>query len=147
LARGTLLNVGCGAQPYRWLLPEGVKYIGMDIVDAKERCGYTQPDTLYYSGNVWPIESRSVDFVLSTETLEHVIEPASFLAEAYRCLRPGGRLLLTVPFAARPAGIALRVLRCLGLDGGYFRERALLLESNLMMIGEKKDRETFTYFR
>lgn len=101
LARGTVLDAGCGAQPYRWLLPEGVKYIGMDIVDAREKFGYAQPDTLYYSGHVWPIESSSVDFVLSTETLEHVIEPASFLAEAYRCLRPGGRLLLTVPFAAR----------------------------------------------
>ena len=27
--------------------------------------------------------------------------PARFLAEAFRCLKPGGRLLLTVPFAAR----------------------------------------------
>jgi SAM-dependent methyltransferase len=100
-ARGTVLDAGCGAQPFRWLLPEGVKYIGIDIVDAKEKFGYTQPDTLYYDGKVWPIESTSVDFVLSTETLEHVIEPASFLAEAHRCLKPGGRLLLTVPFAAR----------------------------------------------
>ena len=33
--------------------------------------------------------------------MEHVPEPAGFLAEASRCLRPGGRLLLTVPFAAR----------------------------------------------
>jgi SAM-dependent methyltransferase len=39
--------------------------------------------------------------VLSTETLEHVAEPQDFLDEAFRCLRPGGRLLLTVPFAAR----------------------------------------------
>jgi len=33
---------------------------------------------------------------LPTETLEHVKEPDRFLDEAYRCLRGGGRLILTV---------------------------------------------------
>jgi SAM-dependent methyltransferase len=33
--------------------------------------------------------------------MEHVPDPPAFLAEAARCLRPGGRLVLTVPFAAR----------------------------------------------
>ena len=28
-------------------------------------------------------------------------DPAAFLAEAFRCLTPGGRMVLTVPFAAR----------------------------------------------
>ncbi len=41
------------------------------------------------------------DTVLCTETLEHVLDPPGFLAEAKRSLRPGGRLILTVPFAAR----------------------------------------------
>ncbi len=39
--------------------------------------------------------------MLCTETLEHVLDPLGFLAEAKRSLRPGGRLILTVPFAAR----------------------------------------------
>ena len=43
----------------------------------------------------------SVENVLATETLEHVSRPVRFLAEARRCLSPGGRLMLTVPFAAR----------------------------------------------
>jgi SAM-dependent methyltransferase len=38
---------------------------------------------------------------LCTETLEHIPDPLVFLGQAYRVLRPGGRLLLTVPFAAR----------------------------------------------
>jgi len=38
--------------------------------------------------------------VLATETLEHVPAPDGFLAEAARVLRPGGRIVLTVPFAA-----------------------------------------------
>ena len=59
------------------------------------------PDTTYYEGDRWPVPDASVDVVLCTETLEHVPDPPAFLAEAFRCLRPGGRLLLTVPFAAR----------------------------------------------
>jgi SAM-dependent methyltransferase len=98
---GTLLDVGCGAQPYRTLLPNDATYVGIDTTDALEVFGYHTPDTKYYDGLHWPIDDRSVDVVLATETLEHVKEPDRFLAEAYRCLRAGGRLVLTVPFAAR----------------------------------------------
>ena len=42
-----------------------------------------------------------MNVVLCTETLEHVLETRRFLAEAARCLAPGGTLLLTIPFAAR----------------------------------------------
>ncbi len=99
--RGTLLDVGCGAQPYRTLVPAGVKYIGIDTADAKERFCYDMADTEYFTGDRWPVEDVVADTVLCTETLEHVLDPPGFLAEAKRSLRPGGRLILTVPFAAR----------------------------------------------
>ena len=101
LARGRVLDVGCGSQPYRSLMPKSVDYIGIDIAEAEAHFGYKMPDTIYYSGNIWPIEDRSVDYILCTETLEHVQDPAQFLGEAARVLRPGGTLLLTVPFSAR----------------------------------------------
>jgi SAM-dependent methyltransferase len=98
---GVLLDVGCGAQPYRPLLPVDVQYRGIDTADAQAHFGYRMPDTVYFDGDAWPVESGSVDVVLSTETLEHVLEPSRFLAEARRCLRPGGTILMTVPFSAR----------------------------------------------
>jgi SAM-dependent methyltransferase len=98
---GTLLDVGCGAQPYRTLVPAGVQYIGIDRADAKDRFGYDIPDTEYFTGDRWPVDEAIADTVLCTETLEHVLDPLGFLAEAKRALRPGGRLILTVPFAAR----------------------------------------------
>lgn len=98
---GTLLDVGCGAQPYRTLVPADVTYIGIDTADAKDRFGYHIPDTKYFTGDRWPVDDLVADTVLCTETLEHVLDPLSFLAEAKRSLRPGGRLILTVPFAAR----------------------------------------------
>ena len=98
---GTIVDVGCGAQPYRSLLPAAAKYIGIDSSAAKDHFGYEVPDTLYFAGDRWPIADGSADFVLCAETLEHVRDPREFLGEAFRCLTPGGTILITVPFAAR----------------------------------------------
>lgn len=98
---GTILDVGCGAQPFRSLIPNQVKYIGIDTADAKSNFGYDVPDTIYFSGDIWPIENGSVDCILCSETLEHVLEPDLFLKQMHRCLRSKGRVILTVPFAAR----------------------------------------------
>lgn len=98
---GTILDVGCGAQPFRSLVNPRATYQGIDTTEAKAHFGYEMPDTTYFSGDVWPVADQSVDVVLCTETLEHVFDTRQFLAEAHRCLVPGGRLLLTVPFSAR----------------------------------------------
>ncbi|HYD39853.1 MAG TPA: methyltransferase domain-containing protein [Anaeromyxobacter sp.] len=44
-----------------------------------------------------PLESASVDLVVSFETLEHFEEQRRFLAEVKRVLRPGGLLVLSSP--------------------------------------------------
>lgn len=100
-ARGKVIDVGCGAQPYRELLSPDVEYVGLDIIDAKEHFGYSTPDTLYFDGKRWPEAARGAHLVLCTEVLEHMLEPSVFLDEAFAALVPGGQLLLTVPFAAR----------------------------------------------
>ncbi len=99
--RGTLLDVGCGAYPYRGLLSPQVAVLGIDTVDAKSHFGYDIPDVKYYAGNIWPVENESVDVVLCTETLEDIADLDVFLDEMFRCVRPGGMAVLTVPFAAR----------------------------------------------
>ena len=98
---GLVIDVGCGAQPYRPLLGPSARYMGIDTTDAKSDFGYELSDTVYFEGDSWPIGSESVNVVLCTETLEHVLEPSKLLAEAHRTLLRGGRILLTVPFAAR----------------------------------------------
>jgi SAM-dependent methyltransferase len=100
-ARGKVVDVGCGAQPFRSLLPAEAQYVGLDIEAAGERFGYEVPDTIHFDGGKWPAEANGADLVLCTEVLEHVLEPRALLAEAHAALRPGGLLLLTVPFAAR----------------------------------------------
>ena len=99
--RGVVLDVGCGAQPHRPLLNRDAEYVAIDTVDAKEHFGYEIPNTRYFSGDRWPVADETIDLVLCTEVLEHVLEPLRLLQEARRCLRPDGRIMLTVPFAAR----------------------------------------------
>lgn len=45
------------------------------------------------------LDSSSFDVVLLSDVLEHICEPAALMAEISRILKPGGRLLLNVPFA------------------------------------------------
>ena len=99
--KGTVLDVGCGIQPFRHLFGPDTKYLAIDYADTRSHFQLEAPDTQYYTGERWPVEDASVDFVLSTETLEHVAAPDVFAAEMFRCLKPGGRAILTVPFCAR----------------------------------------------
>lgn len=45
------------------------------------------------------LHDKSFDVVLLSDVLEHIAEPAALLAEISRILKPGGHLLLNVPFA------------------------------------------------
>lgn len=45
----------------------------------------------------WPLRDGSVDVVVTTQTLEHLPDPARFLREVGRVLAPGGKLFLTAP--------------------------------------------------
>lgn len=94
--RGTVLDVGCGHQPYKPLLtaaPGVDRYIGLDLPPTR----YQRPDVVW-DGTAMPIRTGTVDVALATELLEHVPDPRPLLEEVRRVLRPGGRLLLTVPF-------------------------------------------------
>lgn len=98
---GNILDIGCGAQVYRNLVPKDVGYLGIDTEDAKLHFGYEVPDTIYFSGDSWPVAEQSFQWVLCTEVLEHIPDSAAFLQKIAKVLRPDGSLLLTVPFAAR----------------------------------------------
>lgn len=55
--------------------------------------------TRHEDGTSLTFDSESFDFVLSFDVLEHIPDYKSALLEIYRCLRPGGALILTVPFS------------------------------------------------
>ena len=98
---GALLEVGCGAQPYRYLVPDTCHYTGLDWEQAEEHFNYRLPDTVYYDGGDFPFEEGTFDHLFHTEVLEHVYQAGQFLVECHRVLRPSGTMLFTVPFQAR----------------------------------------------
>jgi len=94
--QGRILDFGCGTGPYRALLAAATEYIGLEY-DSPENRVNKRAD-IYYDGQTIPLEDASLDGVLSTQTLEHVPNPTRIINEWARVLRPGGYLLLTVPF-------------------------------------------------
>ncbi len=85
---GRLLDYGCGGSPYREMF-KAEKYLRADYVD----CGNL--DCLIGADGKLSLPEASCDAVLSTQVLEHVFSPGAYLAEAFRVLRPGGKLILT----------------------------------------------------
>jgi len=93
---GSLLDVGCGRQPYRHLVP-ATRYVGVDVDTPVTRAlGVAE---LLYDGRVLPVSDGAFDAVLCSQVLEHVFTPDEFVRELHRVLRPDGLLLLAVPFA------------------------------------------------
>ena len=93
---GHVLDFGCGTGPYRTLLTGATTYIGLEY-DSPENRAYKKAN-IFYDGQTIPLETASIDGVLSTQTLEHVSNPERIVTEWARVLRPSGLLLLTVPF-------------------------------------------------
>lgn len=86
---GRVLDFGCAEQPYRHFFGDQVDFVGADLPGNPHANISIAPD-----GTV-PVDDESFDAVLSTQVLEHVADPAVYLAECQRVLRPGGRLLLS----------------------------------------------------
>jgi SAM-dependent methyltransferase len=89
-ARGRLLDVGCGLQPYRDLFRSVDLYVGIDVPPSAKV-------DIYGTALSLPFPDACFDSVLCNEVPEHVPEPALLMSEVARVLRPNGILLLTTP--------------------------------------------------
>ena len=95
---GRVLDYGCGGSPYVSLLPQLRPYVRADIGS-----GPGIDFVLSDDGHV-PQPDGSFDVILSTQVLEHIREPARYIAESFRLLRPGGVLVLTTHGMVREHG-------------------------------------------
>jgi SAM-dependent methyltransferase len=94
-----LLDVGAGNCQYKQDFAGRCRYISQDV-GGKDHCfTYDQIDIRSEIYNI-PLPGESVDIILCTQVLEHLKYPVKALQEMHRLLKPGGRLYLTVPFAA-----------------------------------------------
>jgi SAM-dependent methyltransferase len=86
----TLVDYGCGNMPYRPLFEaKGVKYLGADLP------GNEMAETLITPDGRVDLPDGCCEIVLSTQVLEHALDPRAYLAECRRLLRPGGRVVVS----------------------------------------------------
>ncbi len=96
LVRGEVLDAGCGACFYRtYVLQHATRYFGVDRVAAP---GRSPPDMIADLSDGLPLADASFDTVLCLSVLEHTARPGHSMAEIARVLRPGGCLILQVPW-------------------------------------------------
>lgn len=89
IAQARILDYGCALRPYEGLFGPTVTYVGADLTGNPLADVFLEPD-----GTV-PEPDATFDLVLSTQVLEHVLDPEKYLLECFRLLRPGGSLVLT----------------------------------------------------
>jgi 2-polyprenyl-6-hydroxyphenyl methylase/3-demethylubiquinone-9 3-methyltransferase len=131
-----VLDLGCGAGRFvAALAAAGADPVGVEVAEAAlERARAVAPGAdlrlLEPDGSI-PLEHGSVDLVWCSEVLEHVADVGYLLAEVRRVLRPGGRLLVTVPYHGRVQAAAIALTRFeahfdpLGQHLRFFTRRSL----------------------
>ena len=101
----TVLDFGCGRGVYpnitafmrdlRNLRGKVARVIGVDVDPSAEANPLLDEFHLLENGSSsWPVESASVDLLLCDWVLEHIEKPERFFSEAFRVIRPGGKLCI-----------------------------------------------------
>ena len=100
----TILDIGCGNG---WVAKEFVKkgcnVISVDISLANtSRIKKEVPDDNHIAivADVYnlPIKENSVDYIIASEIMEHVVNPELFIDTLYKILNKNGELIITTPY-------------------------------------------------
>jgi SAM-dependent methyltransferase len=113
----TIADIGCGSGTVLSVLRQrgiGRRLIGVDLsepsLDALRSRFADDASIAFQVGSIAStgLDATSCDLVICTETLEHLFprDFAAGLAEISRVLKPGGRLLASVPLEERPNFVA-----------------------------------------
>lgn len=94
-----LLDIGAGrgAEPEMDFKGLTAQVTGADVDPAVRANPLIDRAVVITSAGLDGVADASVDIVVSCNVWEHVAEPAPFLAEAHRVLRPGGLFLAKTP--------------------------------------------------
>ena len=87
---GRLLDIGCGDNTLvKKYHPDG---IGVDVFNY-----YGKVDLVVKSSAELPLQSESFDTITIVAALNHIPNYKATLAEALRLLKPGGKIIITMP--------------------------------------------------
>ncbi len=99
-----ILDYGCGTGLLAYGLSDDAKeVIGMDssrgmleVFDQKAKdMGFENVHSRYHDANDHALEAHSYDVIVSSMTLHHIKDPASFIKECAKALTPGGALCIS----------------------------------------------------
>ena len=90
-ARGRTLDVGCGTGSY---LRPGV--VGLDLSEKMLALARAQSRMLVQGNEILPFTTGAFDTVLCMFTVANMTDSAVLAKEAFRVLRPGGHVILSV---------------------------------------------------
>lgn len=103
-----ILDAGAGEGQYRKYC-EHLDYISQDFAEydgkgdskgiQKESRDYSSLDIISDITSI-PVKDNTFDVVMCIEVFEHLPNPIDALVELNRVLKPGGKLILTAPFAS-----------------------------------------------
>jgi methionine biosynthesis protein MetW len=99
---GCVLDVGCGdGSTLLYLKERGVqRTVGIELQhEQAERARHKGLDIyeLNVEKDVFPFESEEFDFIILGDVLEHLFDPWQTIKHLCDLLRPGGKVLLSVP--------------------------------------------------
>lgn len=93
-----LLDVGAGASPYYELFHDLVSsYIAVDMEAALPKNEKRAITHKIGTAECLPIDSDSIDIVMSNQVLEHVLDEKLAIQESFRVLKEGGFFIGSVP--------------------------------------------------
>ncbi len=94
---GTVLDIGSADQWIRGHVPSDATYIALDYPPTGRGLYGSRPHVFGDAASL-PIRDGVIDVVVCFEVLEHLRDHASALQEMTRVLKPGGKVLATIPF-------------------------------------------------
>lgn len=102
----TVLDAACGDGVFGGMLIEkkGCRVVGLDISGyARERAREKGLEAFHcdISSQSFPVPDSGFDAVTMLCCLEHIFDPGHALREATRAVRPGGKVLVTLPNAVQ----------------------------------------------
>ena len=116
-AGSRLLDVGCGNGSIAGIFAKlGYQVVGIDMAEkgiaiARQACPAGRFEVLPADRNILRnLGEDPFDLVYSSEVIEHLYDPKSFLEGCFTATREGGRFIVTTPYHGYLKNLALSVM-------------------------------------
>ena len=94
-----ILDAGAGQCQYRGIFNKRHRYVSQDLGVGDKNWDFSHID-IRSPIDAIPEKSKSFDYIILTQVLEHVNNPEKVMKELARLLKPYGKILLTAPLCA-----------------------------------------------